>query len=96
MSKDDQVAKVEIYGQYYNIRGTDDGSYIAELAQHVDMKMREIADQTPTIDSLKVAILAALNIADQYFRLKDQLENRDEKVLQETKKLIAICEAVEK
>jgi cell division protein ZapA len=94
MTKHDEVAKVEIYGQYYNIRGTDDGGYITELAEYVDMKMKEIADQTPTIDSLKVAILAALNITDQYFQLREQLQNRDEKVLQETKKLIAICDTI--
>jgi len=96
MDRDDQVAKVEIYGQYYNIKGTDDIAYITTLSDYVDAKMKEISEQTPTIDSLKVAILAALNITDQFFRLKENLKINDEKVLQETKKLIGILDAIEK
>jgi len=60
-----QLVQVEIYGQSYNLRGEGEAGYIQNLASYVDGKMREVADATATVDSLKVAILAALNIADE-------------------------------
>ncbi|HKN47356.1 MAG TPA: cell division protein ZapA [Candidatus Polarisedimenticolia bacterium] len=57
--------QVEIYGQSYNLRGQGEVTYIQDLATYVDKKMREVAEATATVDSLKVAILAALNIADE-------------------------------
>lgn len=56
---------VEIYGQTYNVRGEGDPAYLTELAQFVDSRMREIASQLSTLDPLKIAILAALNLADE-------------------------------
>lgn len=62
--------RVEIYNQTYNIRSDGDGEYITQLAEFVDSRMREISSGTLTVDSLKVAILAALHIADELHRLK--------------------------
>lgn len=59
------LVQVEIYGQSYNLRGEGDPQYIEDLAAYVDRKMREVGEATSTVDSLKVAILAALNIADE-------------------------------
>lgn len=61
--------RVEIYDQPYNLRGTDP-DYIFKLAEYVDGKMRSVAEQTATVDSLRLAVLAALNIADEYQMLK--------------------------
>ncbi len=61
--------RVEIYDQAYNLRGTDP-DYIFKLAEYVDLKMRTVAEQTATVDSLRLAVLAALNIADEYHVLK--------------------------
>jgi cell division protein ZapA len=66
--------RVEIFDQVYNLRGTDP-EYIARLAEYVDTKMRTIAEQTSTIDSLRLAVLAALNIADEYHILKRKQES---------------------
>ena len=60
-----QLVQVEIYGQSYNLRGEGESAYIQDLASYVDRRMREVAEATATVDSLKVAILAALNIADE-------------------------------
>ena len=57
--------KVEIYDQIYNIGGELDEAYVAEMARYVDAKMREVAEATKTVDSLRVAVLAALAIADE-------------------------------
>lgn len=62
---DSHLVQVEIYGQSYNLRGEGASGYIQDLASYVDRKMREVSDATATVDSLKVAILAALNIADE-------------------------------
>jgi len=59
------LVQVEIYGQSYNLRGEGEAGYIQDLASYVDRKMREVSEVTATVDSLKVAILAALNIADE-------------------------------
>src|SRR6266481_5699247 len=61
--------RVEIYDQSYNLRGTDP-EYIFKLAEYVDLKMRSVAEQTQTVDSLRLAVLAALNIADEYHLIK--------------------------
>jgi len=65
--------RVEIYDQVYNLRGVD-AEYILKLGQFVDSKMRAVADQTSTIDSLRLAVLAALNIADEYHILKKKYD----------------------
>jgi cell division protein ZapA (FtsZ GTPase activity inhibitor) len=63
--------RVEIFDQAYNLRGTDP-DYILKLAEYVDGKMRAVADQTHTVDSSRLAVLAALNIADEYHLLKSK------------------------
>ena len=68
---DEQTIRVEIYNQTYSIRSDGDNEYIHKLAEYVDHKMREISSGTFTVDSLKVAILAALHIADEYHQLQE-------------------------
>jgi cell division protein ZapA len=65
--------RVEIFDQAYNLRGTD-ADYIVKLAEYVDAKMRAVATQTQTVDTARVAVLAALNIADEYRMLQHKLE----------------------
>lgn len=60
----DQSVAVEIYDQIYTLRGTDP-AYIEQLAHLVDAKMRAVAEHSNTVDSLRVAVLASLNIADE-------------------------------
>jgi cell division protein ZapA len=65
-----RVVTVEIAGQRYPIRSALDERYVAELAAYVDGKMRAAADAAPASDILGLAILVALNIADEYFRAR--------------------------
>src|ERR687894_819632 len=69
--------RVEIYNQTYNIRSDGDSEYVIGLAEFVDRRMREISSGTLTVDSLKVAILAALHVADELHRLKRLHEQAD-------------------
>jgi cell division protein ZapA len=68
---DGRLVPVEIHGQRYPIRSGLDPDYVARLAAYVDEKIRVAAESTPTGDSLRLAVLAALNIADELFRCKD-------------------------
>lgn len=72
--------QVEIHGQQYTLRvdGDESPEYVEQLASYVEGKIREIAEETPTVDSLKLSILAALNITDEYFRLKLDTDRLDE------------------
>ena len=67
-----RVITVEINGHRYPIRSHLDSSYIAELATFVDQKMSLAHRECPQGDSLKIAVLAALNIADECFRARDE------------------------
>ena len=71
------LTRVEICEQVYLIKGSMDSAYVEELAAYVDRKMREIAESSQTADSLKVAVLAALNIADELFQEKDNAKKLD-------------------
>jgi len=70
------VLSVEIHGQRYPIRSTLDQEYVARLAAYVDEKMRAAAESTPTSDALRLAVLAALNLADELFRCRDAMRER--------------------
>ena len=69
--------KVEIYDQGYTVRSDGDPEYLKELAEYVDQRMREISSGTLTVDSRKVAILAALYIADELHQLRKLHEQAD-------------------
>jgi len=76
----DKIVEIEIFGQRYRIRvkGEEDEQYIGRLTAFVDQKMRDIADKSKSSDALKVAVLAALNIADDYFLSRKQLDQLNE------------------
>jgi cell division protein ZapA len=73
----DAVIPVEIHGQRYPIRSGLDPEYVARLAAYVDEKIHVAGDATPTGDSLRLAVIAALNIADELFRCRDANRARD-------------------
>lgn len=75
MCSDKNVLKVRIYGAEYSVRSQEDVNRIKEVAEYVDKKMREV-DKTVRVDSsLKVAILATLNITHELFRERDENKN---------------------
>jgi cell division protein ZapA len=76
MDQPSRVVTVEIHGQPYPIRSGLDPEYVAELAAYVDMKIQAASRETPAGDTLKLAVLAALNIADEFFRAQDEQRRR--------------------
>lgn len=86
--------RVEIYNQTYSVRSDGDGEYIMRLADFVDKRMREIASGTLTVDSLKVAILAALHIADELHRLKNVHETNDAQLASRSAECVEMLDRV--
>jgi cell division protein ZapA len=85
--------RVEIFDQVYNLRGSD-ADYILKLAEYVDGKMRAVSEQTATVDSVRLAVLAALNIADEYHLLKRRLEPSSPEARQRANKLASALDEV--
>jgi cell division protein ZapA len=72
---DAPVIHVEIQGQRYPIRARLEPRYVQELAAYVDRKMRAAAEVSPSSDYVGLAVLAALNIADEFFRTRDEISS---------------------
>ncbi|MGH9381948.1 MAG: cell division protein ZapA [Thermoanaerobaculia bacterium] len=71
-AKSTTAVEVEIFGGTYQVRGTEDAEYLRELAATVDRRMRDIAGHVATADTAKIAILAALNLADELSKSRRQ------------------------
>jgi cell division protein ZapA len=76
------MTSVDIYGRRYNIGGEHEPETVQALAEYVDRRMRQMADQTKPMDDVGVAVLAALNIADDYYRTRKALERRNDEIEQ--------------
>ena len=94
MSDPGRVIPVEIHGQRYPIRSGLDPEYVARLATYVDEKMRAAADSTPTGDSLRLAVIAALNIADELFRCRELSTARSGEIAERTGELERLLDRV--
>jgi cell division protein ZapA len=69
--------KIEIFDQFYNLNTEQGPEYVQQLGDYVDSKMRAVSAAARTVDSLKVAVLAALNIADELFAARKQLDETE-------------------
>ena len=93
MDNSENFVKVTIYGQEYTIKAPADASYIKNIAEYVDGKMREVQEElaTPQVPA-KVGILAAMNIADELFAEKRVRDNIKGEVDSKVTSLIEIVE----
>jgi cell division protein ZapA len=82
-----RVVSVEINGMRYPIRSHLDAAYIADLAAYVEQKMQLAAKESPAGDTLKIAVLAALNIADECFRAREEGEAQRTDLSERTREL---------
>lgn len=74
------LVHVEIFGQTYAVRAGGDARFVEELAAHVDAQMREVSKSGGAVDTVRIAVLAALNIAAELFEARDRLDQGDEKL----------------
>ena len=89
-----RVIPVDIIGQRYSLRTTLDPEYVARLATYVDEKMRAAADSTASGDSVRLAVLAALNIADELFRCRDAFTTRTGEIAERAQELEQLVDRV--
>jgi len=94
MSDEGRVVPVEIAGQRYPIRSSLDPEYVARLATYVDEKMRAAADTSPSGDSMRLAVIAALNVADELFRCRDASRARNGELADRTQELERLLDRV--
>jgi cell division protein ZapA len=81
--------RVEIFDQSYHLRGEVDEPCLQELARYVDEKLRTVAASTRTLDTQRVAVLAALNIADELFALRRRTETLETQLRQRAERALA-------
>jgi len=87
--------QVQIFGQVYHLRGSEDADYARRVARLVDDRMNAIADQMASVDSFRVAVLAALHIADEYLRLKEQHDRYKTQVAVKSNRLVSLLDELE-
>jgi cell division protein ZapA len=92
--EDGRVIPVEVQGQRYPIRTALEPEYVSRLAQYVDEKMRAAAASTPTGDHVRLAIVAALNIADELFRCRASTRDRDGRLAERAEELERMLDRV--
>lgn len=87
-----QSTTVEILGREYRIRSEADASYIQEVAKYVDTKLREVSQGTTLPASDRVAVLAAMNIADELFQLRRASTEEFSSIERRTQSLIRLLD----
>jgi len=73
-SRDKGMVDVQILGETYTLRSETSPDYTRRVAEHVDRMAREIREESGVVDQKKIAILAALAVTDQLFRMRDGVE----------------------
>lgn len=94
MPDEGRVVPVEIAGQRYPIRSSLDPEYVARLATYVGEKMRAAADTSPSGDSMRLAVIAALNVADELFRCREANRARNGELAERTQELERLLDRV--
>jgi len=89
---DSNATTVEILGREYRIKGGADEAYIRTVASYVDEKMREVSDGTALPSTDRLAILTALNIADELFQLRRSSSSGLTDIESKTEKLIELLD----
>jgi cell division protein ZapA len=73
-SRNREMVEVQILGETYALRSETSAEYTQRVAEHVDRMAREIREESGVMDQKKIAILAALAVTDQLFRMRDGVE----------------------
>ena len=85
--------ELDIFGQTFSLIAEDEAR-LQEVAKYVDAQMKDLSQSTATIDSFRLAVLAALNIANERFDLADRLASRDNAVQAQFEALSAKAERI--
>lgn len=94
MKASERVVNVDIHGQHYPVRSDLDPQYVGELAAYVDDRMRAAAQELATADPLRIAVVAALNLADELFRTRRDSAGADGQFLARAAEIERLVDAV--
>ena len=93
MDENDIFARVSIFGHEYTVKAPTDSSYIKNIAEYVDAKMREVQEGMRNDQSTeRIAILAAMNISDELFTNRKEKENFSSEIENKVQSLIEIVD----
>jgi cell division protein ZapA len=87
-----RTMEISIMGQKFMIKSESDDEYVGKVAKFVDTKIGEVMQSTKSVASLNVAILAAMNIADEYFKFRRDRQDRFTKVEKKIEDLIELID----
>ena len=87
------VVRVEILGREYTLKSDEDQGRIEKIAAYVNQKIREVSGGPQTVSTVNAAILAALNIADEYFRVLEEKGSRRQDYEDKAERLISVIDA---
>jgi cell division protein ZapA len=88
----DQTIRVQIFGQVFSVHGDLDEAYVQKLAAYVNEKMSAIAEMAPTVDTQKVAVMAAMAIADELLSLRQEKGEREELLKEQAERCLNLVE----
>ncbi len=86
------LCRVEILGREYSIRSSEEEERVQEIAAYVNQKIKEVSEKSSTVSTLNVAILAAMNIANEYFQSREELSRINQRVETRSGRLIEMIE----
>ncbi|HFB67333.1 MAG TPA: cell division protein ZapA [Calditrichae bacterium] len=86
--------KVQIFGNEYSLKSDASEDHVYRVAQYVDDKFRRLSEKTHVNSEIKIAVLAALNIADELFRLKAKYDELKQQIEEESRQLNAKIDAL--
>jgi cell division protein ZapA len=87
-----QGTQVQIFGQVYTLRTRDDAERVQRVAARVDQKMNEVADRGAGADSYRVAVLAALELADELVRVEEDARALRGRVAEKSRRIESILD----
>ena len=93
VEKEDNQIKITIFGQEYSVKAPADPTYIKNIAEYVDTKMREVQSGfSSTQSSNRIAILSAMNITDELFNAKKKGDSDNNEVEEKITSLIELID----
>lgn len=88
------VVHVDIHGHRYSVRSDLDPQYVSQLAELIDERMQSVARELSSADPTRIAVIAALNIADELYRARAESAGATDRLQAKTAEIERIVDAV--
>lgn len=84
--------EIKLLNQKFNLKTDSDEAYVHRVSDFVNKKLFDVQEKTHSVSSLNVALLAALNIADDYFKMKGKKKDPRQEAKQKVQELIQLVD----